>query len=327
MRSLMGDAPISKTNKKSIFARTMVTVGRRMVLPGIVRALRLLPAQAREYVFRQEASELGVATISCDGELGMFEGDVRDQVIHAVYLATKTWTPEYMALVRDHVLARGGGTLIDVGANIGLTSIPVARARNTVCHVFEPDPQNHALLLRNAAANGVQSLVHAYNVAVMEREGTLTLERSSDNMGDHRIRVTPVTAGAYGEERRSLVQVAGRPLDACLAGQPLAGPVVLKVDTQGAEARVFRGATATLDRVDVLFAEYWPYGLRRMEDTPEAFFSAVSRFPYGGIVRGMAPPTLEPTAVLVEQLRAAIPMDGSTIAQVDIILSRTPAIG
>jgi hypothetical protein len=161
----------------------------------------------------------------------------------------------------------------------------------------------------------------------MESEGRFTLEHSKDNMGDHRIRVTPATGGAYGEDGRTVVQVPGRPLDACLAGEPLAGPVVLKVDTQGAEARVFRGATATLGRVDVLFAEYWPYGLRRMGDTPDSFFAAVSRFRYGGIVHGMAPPRLEPTAVLVEQLRSAIPLDGSTIAQLDIILSQTPAIG
>ena len=327
MSEAMGEGPILESNRRSAFERTMVVVGRRMVLPAITRALRLLPAKAGDYVFGEQARELGVETISCDGDLGTFEGDVHDQVIHAVYLATKTWEPAYVALVRDRVLARGGGTLIDVGANIGLTSIPIAKARNTVCHVFEPDPRNHALLLRNAEANGVQSLVHAHNVAVMDREGTFTFERSSDNMGDHRIRVTPTTGGAYGEERRSLVQVAGRPLDACLADEPLAGPVVLKVDTQGAEARVFRGATATLDRVDVVFAEYWPYGLRRMEDTPDSFFAAVSRFRYGGIVRGLAPPRLEPTPVLVEQLRAAIPLDGSTIAQVDVILSQTPAIG
>jgi len=323
----MGEASISDLNKRSVLKRAMVGVARGVVLPSIVRALRLLPVKAREYVFRQEASEFGVATISCDGELGTFEGDVHDQVIHAVYLATKTWAAEYMAIVRDRVLAQGGGTLIDVGGNIGLTSIPVARARNTVCHVFEPDPRNHALLVRNAVANGVQSLVHAYNVAVMEHEGTFTLERSKDNMGDHRIRVAPATAGAYGEEGRTVVRVPGRPLDACLADQPLAGPVVLKVDTQGAEAQVFRGAAATLGRVDFVFAEYWPYGLRRMGDTPDSFFAAVSRFRYGGIVRGTAVPTLEPTPVLLDQLRAAIPPDGSTIAQVDIVLSQTPAIG
>jgi FkbM family methyltransferase len=322
----MGAAPISDSNKRPALERAAVVLARRMVLPAIGRALRLLPAQARDFVFRQQALELGVATITCDGDLGTFEGDVRDRVIHAVYLATKTWAPEYLALVRDHVLARGGGTLVDVGANIGLTSIPVAKARNTVCHVFEPDPQNYALLVRNAEANGVRSLVHAYHVAVMDREGTLTLERSSDNMGDHRIRMS-ATAGAYGEERRTVVQVEGRPLDDCLGDRPLAGPIVLKVDTQGAEARVFRGAKRTLDRADVVFAEYWPYGLRRMDDTPESFFAAASRFRYGAIVRGPAPPELEPIPTLLDQLRAAIPVDGSTTDHVDVILTRTPTLG
>jgi FkbM family methyltransferase len=288
--------------------------------------LKYLPWKVRYYLFREAALDLGVATITCEGELGRFEGYVHDREIHAVYLATKTWAPEFQSLARDHLFAAGGGTLVDVGANIGLTSIPVAKARHSICHAFEPDPANYALLVRNIAANGVGAFVKPQNIAIMDSDGTFELERSADNMGDHRIRIGVAADGAYGEQQRQVVKVAARRLDACLADHTLDHPVVLKVDTQGAEARVFRGAAKTLREADVVFAEYWPYGLRRMGDRPSSIFEVISGFEYGGIVRGIEPVKLGPTRELVDQLQNVIPVDGTSIEHRDIVLSRTASL-
>jgi FkbM family methyltransferase len=308
---------------RSAFGRSAVLLARKVVLPFI---MKYLPWKVRYYLFREAALNLGVATITCDGELGQFEGYVHDREIHAVYLATKTWAPEFQTLARDHLFAAGGGTLVDVGANIGFTSIPVAKARHPICHAFEPDPANYALLVRNIAANGVGAFVKPQNTAIMDSDGTFELERSADNMGDHRIRIGAAADGAYGELQRQVVKVVARRLDTCLADQTLAHPLVLKVDTQGAEARVFRGAVKTLRQVDVVFAEYWPYGLRRMGDRPSSIFEVILGFEYGGIARGIEPVKLGPTRELVDQLQNVIPVDGTSIESVDIVLSRTASL-
>jgi FkbM family methyltransferase len=288
-------------------------------------AIRRAPPEVRDHVLREACADLGVATITFEGDLGTFEGAVRDRVVHAGYVASRTWAPEFQTLVRS-VFAAGGGTLLDVGANIGLTSIPIAKARNVTCYAFEPDATNYRLLVRNVEANGTGALVTPLNVAVMDRDAPFELERSSDNMGDHRIRVAQSGAGAFGEQARQVVKVEGRRLDSVLAGRALASPVMLKVDTQGAEARVFRGAAGILAAVDHVFCEYWPYGLVRMGDTPRAFFEAVSGFGYGCIVEPDGVPPLEPLAQLVERVRRALPQDGSSIGHLDLLLSRHPTL-
>jgi FkbM family methyltransferase len=306
-------------------ARAVRAMARKAVVAIVDGTMRAAPPVLREYVFRQAALELGVRTVVCEGELGRFEGDVHDRVVHAGYLAHRRWAPEFHA-VANRVFAGRPGTLVDVGANIGLTSVPVARRLGATCHAFEPDPTNFALLRRNIEANEAGALVTAHHLALMDREGVFELERSADNLGDHRVRLGAASAGAFEEQRREVVKVEARRLDAVLEGRTLPRPLLLKVDVQGAEARVFAGAPRTLAEADALFVEYWPYGLRRMGDTAEAFLGVVAGFPWGGIVRGAEPPALEPTAALIARLREELPADGSTTEHLDVVLSRSATL-
>lgn len=300
-------------------------MGHGLVLPTVDRLVAHAPWRLRDHLFRELAVGLGVSTVTCDGTLGRFEGDARDEMIHAFYLATKTWAPEFLGIVRDHVFAREAGTLLDVGANIGLTSIPVANARGTTCHVFEPDPTNYSLLVRNIAQNGATELVHPRNVAVMDSDGQFEFERSRDNMGDHRVRIGGGREGAYAEHERTVISVPARTLDACVPGG-LAHPVVLKSDTQGADARVFRGAARVLAEVDVIFVEYWPYGLRRLGDSPDSLFESLGEFEYGAIVHGAKPPPLLPRNELRARIDNELRSDGNPLHHVDLVLARTPAL-
>jgi FkbM family methyltransferase len=300
-------------------------IARAIALPLVDGAIRSLPPDARDYVLRRAAEDLGVATITFEGDLGTFEGAASDHVVHAGYVASRTWAPEFQALAR-RVFAAGGGTLIDVGANIGLTSIPIAKSHGVTCYAFEPDATNHRLLVRNVEANGAGTLVLPLKLAVMDRDGPFVLERSKDNMGDHRIRVGEGRRGAYDEDARPVTTVEGRRLDTALAGRKLAGPVLLKVDTQGAEARVLGGAAGILASVDRVYCEYWPYGLVRMGDTPARLLEALSGFGYGCVVRPDGVPPLEPMARLAERVQRAIPVDGRSTEHLDLLLSREPTL-
>jgi len=310
---------------KSLVSRLRSRVGHDLVLPMVDRLVAHAPWRIRDHLFRELAVGLGVSTVTCDGLLGRFEGDARDEMIHAFYLATKTWAPDFLGIVRDHLFAREAGTLLDVGANIGLTSIPVANARGTTCHAFEPDPTNFSLLVRNIAQNDATARVHPQNVAIMDSEGQFEFERSKDNMGDHRIRIGGAPRGAYAEDQRTVISVPARTLDACVPSG-LAHPVVLKSDVQGADARVFRGAARVLAEVDVIFVEYWPYGLRRLGDSPDALFESLGEFAYGAIVLGGKPPKLVPQHELRASIERQVPSDGSAVDHVDLVLARTPAL-
>jgi FkbM family methyltransferase len=268
---------------------------------------------------------LGVET-----SLGYFQGSSRDRAIMTGLMAHRTWAPEVQALFEE--VFASGGTLVDIGANIGLTSIPIAKSRGIHCHAFEPDPENFRYLVSNIAANGAET-VRPYNVALMAEDGVLSFERSLDNWGDHRVRMRDVPAGPFEEDRRSVIQVQGRRLDRVLDCDRLARPLVMKVDTQGAEVQVLRGATSLLPKVDVAILEYWPYGLRRMGDQASQLDEFVATFPYGAIldtgpgksVYG-GKPRFTATSALLADLRRLAPAEGAGIEWVDIVMSRTPAL-
>lgn len=282
--------------------------------------LRVAPA---DYLMRKASARLGISSIGVDGMLGHFQGSARDGAVVGSYLLNHTWAPELQELFAR--ILGGGGTLVDVGANIGLTSIPISRIPGVRCFAFEPDPENYRYLVSNVAWNGVTG-VKPFNVAIMANEGTLQLERSTDNWGDHRIRLNRGEPGPYGEEMRSTVEVQARRLDRILENEVLASPVLLKVDTQGAEVQVLRSASGILPRMDWAVLEYWPYGLRRMGDTPEGFHEFVSTFSHGAILGDAIPTRLVPVAELVAEMHRRVPENGSSVEHLDIVVGRVPAL-
>ena len=212
-------------------------------------------------------------TVTIDSYNGRITVDSRDNVIGKELYCFRHWERELIAevleLLRGEGLLppRGEGTLYDVGANIGMISTGMLRHgefRDSVA--FEPAPGNFALLQQNVAQNGLSERVVCMPYALSAEPGTLRLELSEMNFGDHRIRSAD-TDGAFGEASRATVDVEVRTLDECIASDSrLAGrrPALVWMDIQGHEGFFFRGArdALTAARVPVV-SEFWPYGVAR----------------------------------------------------------------
>jgi FkbM family methyltransferase len=154
-----------------------------------------------------------------------------------------------------------GKRLLDLGANIGTTTLTaVASFRAEGAYCFEPDPTNFRNLEVNLAANGLAARVRAFDVAVSDADGTVTLARSATNAGDHQV----LAAGEGAGGGRELVEVSATRLDALVdAGEiDLDRVGVAWLDVQGHEGQLLGGATRLLERRIPLVAEYWPAGLR-----------------------------------------------------------------
>lgn len=157
-----------------------------------------------------------------------------------------------------------GKTFVDVGANIGTTSVAaVLRFGAADAVSIEPAPENLRLLRCNLILNDVDDRVQVVAAAVAAVEGEVELELSPENHGDHRIR-TSSEPGRYGEQHWNTVKVPARRLDALLAERQLTpGDVgLLWVDVEGFEADVLESAGAFLGQVPCVI-EYVPYFLRR----------------------------------------------------------------
>jgi len=152
--------------------------------------------------------------------------------------------------------------LVDVGANIGTTTLDILRQCSGVQGVaFEPDPVNYELLQLNLHVNGMRRRVRSHQVAVGDTAGTVTLELADRNFGDHRIRLS-ATPGAHDEHLRQTISVTCIRLDD-LSDLTVDERTLVHVDVQGYEAHVLAGARRTLSSLPPLVVELWPYGLDR----------------------------------------------------------------
>ncbi|MBK8477979.1 MAG: FkbM family methyltransferase [Opitutaceae bacterium] len=153
-------------------------------------------------------------------------------------------------------LVRSGMQVVDIGANIGLYTLHLARLVGPAGRVdaFEPDALMAWALRENLAANGVAQ-VEVHQCAVGADMGQAVLQRNAINSGDNRLGLA--TGMALIGEQES-VRVGS--LDGILDGRRVD---FIKMDVQGWEAEAFRGFAAVLDanpKLQIYF-EFWPYGL------------------------------------------------------------------
>lgn len=163
-------------------------------------------------------------------------------------------------------LCQSGDRVLDLGANIGWYSVLAAKlvGSNGMVTAFEPDAANVELLRRNVSMVDCHGVVQVNHCAVSDLHGQMSLYRSGNNLGDHRL----FSDGSA----REVATVPVTTLDAYYADTRTSLPNIIKSDTQGSEARILRGAAQLLASGwrPLMIIEFWPFGLTRSGDDPMA---------------------------------------------------------
>jgi len=145
-------------------------------------------------------------------------------------------------------------TVIDVGANRGQFSLFAARRfPRATLHCFEPLAEARSRL---TSALGEHPRLHVYDVALGSRSGAGTFNVAASDDSSSLLTATSTQLATFpktGVAERRAVDVAR--LDEIIAPEMLSGPSLLKLDVQGYELEVLRGADALLDAVDELLVE------------------------------------------------------------------------
>ena len=140
------------------------------------------------------------------------------------------------------------GTVIDVGVADGT---PELYAAFPDAHLVLVEPVEE-FFAGIGALLSTRAGVHL-PIALGEREDSLEMNvQLTDGAKSSFLTRTALSATGEVPARRS---VAVRPLDAAVAEMALVSPVLLKIDVEGFELPVLRGATATLRRTDVVIIE------------------------------------------------------------------------
>jgi len=140
---------------------------------------------------------------------------------------------------------------LDVGANLGLYSL-LARAYNPDVHImaFEPLPDAHAFLLQNLALNNVSGCT-ALPLALSNETGTATFHApfnaKFDYLKAHLGGTGSLDAAASNVNKRA-VSVTTQRLDTLMASHQSQPIDLIKLDTEGTEDRVLRGAEDTIQK-------------------------------------------------------------------------------
>jgi FkbM family methyltransferase len=155
-----------------------------------------------------------------------------------------------------------GMTLIDVGANVGLYSALALSTPGFHGRVLaiEPHAESRRYLQKTIESNGGAAEIIA--LAASDHAGTLSLHKNPENKGDNRLYADPLLRDAESVGADTLDNICRR------AG--IGSAQFVKIDVQGAEAQVVRGAAALLgaSRECILMTEFWPYGLQRCGADP-----------------------------------------------------------
>ena len=169
------------------------------------------------------------------------------------------------------------GLLLDIGANIGSICIPaVSRGYFGRAIAFEPELQNFELLEANVRLNRLSQLVDCRRLALGGQDNVrLSMELSTSNFGDHRIRVTS-REGDFSERSRATVEVSSMRLDSVI-GADAEDVSLMWMDTQGYEGFVLSGAERLMSRGVPLVSEFWPYGMERVQSY-EPFKASLNKY-------------------------------------------------
>lgn len=149
-----------------------------------------------------------------------------------------------------------GAVVWDVGANIGLYSCYAAKARDCQVFAFEPSVFNLELLARNIYLNGLTDKIIIVPLPLSDAMSVSTLNMTTTEWGGalstfgqdygwDGLRMRPVfkfqTIGVSGADAVQLLRVPQ--------------PSFIKIDVDGIEHLVLRGAKAVLSNVDGVLIE------------------------------------------------------------------------
>jgi FkbM family methyltransferase len=142
-------------------------------------------------------------------------------------------------------IAKEGMHVIDIGANIGIATVAIAKRirRGGKLYSFEPLPEYFDILKDNVSSNGLEN-VKVYELAVTDQVGRAPFYQKE------------LSSGIVFEEEAKKFEVPTTTIDRFLSEEKAERIDLINMDCEGSELLVLRGAEETLSKNKVkIFCE------------------------------------------------------------------------
>lgn len=213
-----------------------------------------------------------------------FELDALDRT-QAGALWNGAYETDYHRILAE-LIDRFGPVVYDVGANVGLVAVPLARhigeRGSVVC--FEPVAENYGLLCRNIALNNLTNC-QVRQMALGPTESMVQIAREVSH-GSSSGNAVLMNAGPNLERYDAIATVPMNRLDDIVAQEELPPPNVIKLDVEGAEVGFLAGAQQTLEAARPVILGEFNSGLMPRFGT--TFLDAAALLPADYVIFGFA---------------------------------------
>jgi FkbM family methyltransferase len=180
-------------------------------------------------------------------------------------------SPAFKSFLQDNPHERGeteflesivgeGMNAIDIGANIGITSMALARKIGKAGKVysFEPTPEYFNILRKNVRLNGLEDVVNVRELAVTDQVGRACFYHKG------------LSTGIVPEEGAERFEVRTVNVDRFLNEEKIERIDLIHMDCEGSELLALKGAIETLRRNEVMiFCEIHHDFLRQLGQSVE----------------------------------------------------------
>ncbi len=149
----------------------------------------------------------------------------------------------------------GEKTIFDVGANIGnYSNLILNHIRDVTIYAFEPHPVSFKQLQKKIVSNRVKKYNHGFSDEV----GTTIIFDYKDQAGSSHASLYPEVFTDLRKEPYTTHSVSISTIDEFVEKNKIAGITLLKIDTEGNEYKVLKGAERAIknDKIDLIQFEF-----------------------------------------------------------------------
>jgi FkbM family methyltransferase len=160
----------------------------------------------------------------------------------SIYL-DKIWE-EHLAKIMSLILVGSNGVMVDVGANIGASTLTLAAKHPQIrFHCYEPHPEIFDRLKNNIKLNNFNNIKPVNSAVSNSTEKSLKFyaQKSAENMGKSSLKINTDIMD-HEENKVPIVSIDETFADSSHA------VLLIKIETQGTELEVLQSAEKTIEK-------------------------------------------------------------------------------